>query len=158
MRRVLRRGDRELTVRWADPIVDQTRIDLFNSHRNGQDLGRDDHPVDAASYHSFLVDSCCHTRELSIRLDGRLIGIAIVDIGQTSLSAVYTHFHPDASRYSIGTYAILKQIEYATERNMQWVYLGMYVADNPHLNYKSRFTPQQRLIAGTWTDIPQSSP
>lgn len=152
-RRVLHKADRDLTIKWADPIADPDRVELFNSHRRGRDLGQSDSPVTLESYHSFLVDSCCQTMELSMRLAGELVGIAIIDVGQKSLSAVYTHFHPGASQYSIGTYAILKQILWAAERNFDWVYLGMFVEDNLHLNYKSRFTPQQRLIQGEWTEF-----
>ena len=152
-RRVLRRGESHLCDQWAPPSVDSDRVALFNTHRDSRQLGGDDRcPVTPTSYRSFLVDSCCDTLELSMRCrrDGRLLGIAIVDVGRTSLSAVYTHFHPDASRLSIGTYAILRQIQWAADRQMRWVYLGMYVADNPHLNYKARFTPQERLIDGRW--------
>ena len=81
--------------------------------------------------------------------------ISIVDIGRTSTSAVYTHFDPRASRYSLGTYAILRQIEWARENGRQYVYLGMFVADNQHLNYKARFLPQQRLIEGRWYEFNQ---
>lgn len=156
-RRVLAKGDRDLTIRWADPVAQPDRVRLFNAHRSGRDLGKNDSPVTLESYHSFLVDSCCHTKELSIRLNDELVGIAIVDVGDESLSAVYTHFDPKVEKYSIGTYAILKQIAWAAERDFKWVYLGMYVAQNNHLNYKARFSPQQRLIQGTWVDFPSPS-
>ncbi|HBJ33240.1 MAG TPA: arginyltransferase, partial [Planctomycetaceae bacterium] len=63
---------------------------------------------------------------------------------------VYTHFDPDYSKYSLGTYAILRQIAWAQQTRRQYVYLGMYVQENSHLNYKSRFIVQQRLIRGEW--------
>ena len=66
------------------------------------------------------------------------------------MSAVYNFFDPQYSRLSIGTYSILKQIEFAQKTNRQFVYLGLYVQQNQHLNYKARFTPQERLIDGRW--------
>ena len=156
-RRVLRRGDEALHLCWSTPTVDDQRVALFNAHRDGRRLGGEGRdPVTPSSYRGFLVDSCCDTIELAMRCktDDRLLGIAVIDVGRTSISAVYTHFHPDASQLSLGTYAILKQIQWAAENQMQWVYLGMYVADNPHLNYKARFAPQQRLIDGQWTCFP----
>ncbi|MEM9587021.1 MAG: arginyltransferase, partial [Planctomycetota bacterium] len=87
---------------------------------------------------------------------GRLIGVAIVDAGQSSLSAVYTYFDPLVNKYSVGTYAILTQLQWAIDHDYQWLYLGMYVADNSHLNYKARFRPQQRLIEGEWQRIEQA--
>ena len=148
MRRVINRGDRELTWRWGAPQVDAKRIWLFNQHRIERGLG--DGAIDAEAYRSFLSDTCCETSELAIYLGEELVAVSIVDIGRTSTSAVYTHFDPQASRYSLGTYAILKQIDWARENGRQYVYLGMYVAANQHLNYKARFLPQQRLIDGHW--------
>ena len=155
MRRVLKRGDRDLSITWAAPVITQPRIDMFNRHRGERSLGNGER-VDASSYGAFLVDSCCDTQELSVFLQDQLIAVAVIDVGETSISAVYTHFDPDHARYSLGTYAILKQIQWAQEMGRTYVYLGMYVADNSHLNYKARFGPQQRLCDGQWTDIQQA--
>ncbi len=152
MKRVLQRGDRDLICQWGPAQVDQQRVLMFNDHRAVRNLGQGI-PVDVMSYRSFLGDSCCHTTELSVYLRDDIVAISIMDVGETSTSAVYTHFAPAASRYSLGTYAILKQIEWAIASGRQFVYLGMYVADNQHLNYKARFLPQQRLCDGTWVEL-----
>jgi len=149
-RRVLKRGDAELETSFGPMTCDEQRIDLFNRHRRFRSLDRGDDPVEELSYRAFLVDSCCDSLEMTIRLDGRLVAVAVLDIGRDSLSAVYTHFDPDLARYSLGTYAVLKQIRFAETSKRPFVYLGMYVASNSHLNYKSRFLPQQRMSEGTW--------
>jgi arginine-tRNA-protein transferase len=152
MNRVLKRGDRDLHCQWGPPQVDEERVRLFNEHRIARDLG-DGSPVDADSYRSFLGDSCCNTVELSISMRGALVAVAIMDVGAASTSAVYTHFDPLARRYSLGTYAVLKEINWAIATKRQYVYLGMYVADNHHLNYKARYSPQQRLYDDRWIDF-----
>ncbi len=157
MRRVLRRGDRHLRCRWGEPTVDVARLELFNEHRNQRGLDVGGEPIDADAYRSFLVDTCCQSKELAIFIDNHLVTIAIVDVGQQSISAVYTHFSPLAGRFSLGTYAILKQIQWARQTDRRYVYLGMYVAENRHLNYKARFMPQQRLIDQRWTDFDEKS-
>jgi arginyl-tRNA--protein-N-Asp/Glu arginylyltransferase len=151
--RVLRRGDAELRIELGPTRCDPARVELFNRHRSQRDLDRGDGPIDAMGYRAFLVDSCCPSLELAIYRSQRLISVTVIDVGERSLSAVYTHFDPDFSRYSLGTYAVLKQIEYAVKTERPYVYLGMYVAQNRHLNYKARFVPQQRLIAGVWHDF-----
>lgn len=153
MRRVLKRGDAALTMRVGPMQSDRSRVDLFNLHRLGRNLAREEEPVDEEGYRSFLVESCCDTVELSFWLDDRLVAVAIVDQTTHSLSAVYTYFDPTLSRFSLGTYAILKQFERVSQWGMTYLYLGMYVATNIHLNYKSRFMPQQRLIDGQWCDF-----
>lgn len=149
-RRVLRRGDRQLEAAWGEPQADQDRVALFNQHRQQRGLEVHDEQVDLEAYRSFLVDTCLRTDELAIRRDGQLVAVAIIDVGDQSLSAVYTFFDPASARLSLGTYAILKQIQRAERESRRYVYLGMHVAANPHLNYKARFLPQQRLIRGRW--------
>lgn len=150
LRRVLNRGRRDLVMRWGKVKIDSQRIWLFNQHREARGLSLRDGPVDAEAYRSFLVETCCLSRELAIYRNDELIAVSIIDVGRDSTSAVYTHFDPAAGRYSLGTLAVLEQIEWARESGRRWVYLGMYVASNPHLNYKARFTPQQRLQHGKW--------
>ncbi len=150
LQRVLKRGDRDLNIKWSSPSVDHQRVHLFNRHRHERSLGIRDDRIDAESYRSFLVDSCCDTQELAIRHGNSLVAVSTVDVGRDSVSAVYTFFDPDYSRYSLGTYAILKQIQWCLAHARRFVYLGMYVENNQHLNYKARFVPQQRLRGSQW--------
>lgn len=156
-KRILKRAEKELTLAWRYPTVDPDRVRLYNEHRDGRSLGPsgsngNNPPVDASDYESFLIDTCWPSLELEIKRDDQLIAISIMDVGQQSVSAVYTHFDPVVAKYSLGTLAVLQQIRWAEKYDRRWVYLGLYVASNPHLNYKSRFVPQQRLIGGTWVD------
>lgn len=149
-RRVLRRGNRELNCRWGPPQADHRRVALFNEHRQQRGLEVTDNEVDIESYRSFLVDTCTRTEELAMEHQGRLVAVAVVDVGQETFSAVYSYFDPAVGRLCLGTYAILKQIERAQQENRRYVYLGMHVAANDHLNYKARFRPQQRFVLGRW--------
>lgn len=156
-KRVLNRAEKHIDMRWQSPQCDADRLRLYNKHREGRNLGTSP-PIDADDYRSFLLNSCFETLELEMRVDGELIGISIMDVGQTSISAVYTHFDPNAARFSPGTLAVLKQIQWAQNHHRRWAYLGLYVASNPHLNYKARFQPQERRINDIWVSIDESRP
>ncbi len=151
-RRVLKRGDQELRADIGVPQCDAQRVLLFNQHRCQRSLARGEDWVDEEGYRAFLVESCCDTFELSFYREDQLIAVSIIDQARQSLSAVYTYFDPEMARYGLGTYSILKQIELAIQTKRQFLYLGMYVAANSHLNYKARFLPQQRLVNEHWTD------
>jgi leucyl-tRNA---protein transferase len=153
MQRVAKRGEQDLTWHWGPPQVDEHRIQLFNLHRQLRNLDHGGSGINADSYRAFLTDTCCQTLELSMFRNQRLLGVSIVDLGAASTSAVYTFFDPSEHRYSPGTFAILRQIAWAKQTGREYVYLGMYVAANRHLNYKARFAPQQRLIDGNWVDF-----
>ncbi|QDV70583.1 arginyl-tRNA-protein transferase [Rosistilla carotiformis] len=149
-RRILKRGDRDLQVRIASPTVDPARVAMFNQHRSARQLGLSERELDSQEYTGFLVETICETQELSFWKEDQLVAVATTDFGRDSLSLVYCFFDPQFSRYSLGTYSILKNFELAMQSNRRWVYLGMYVASNSHLNYKARFKPQQRLHQKDW--------
>jgi arginine-tRNA-protein transferase len=150
-RRVLNRGDRSLAVQISRPRLDEDRLALFNLHRSQRGLGDSETEYYATDYENFLIRTCCsETLELSFWHEDQLIAVSIVDCGKQSLSAVYTYFDPAYARFSLGTYAILKLLQFAKSTHRIYVYLGMYVAQNAHLNYKARFTPQERFVDGRW--------
>lgn len=154
-RRILRQGDRLLTVELGPPVLSKSRVDLYERHLNGRGLANSDHtPMTLARYRGFIVDRFCDTFELRFYLDTELVAVAITDRGEHSLSAHYTFFSPDHPRLSLGTYAILKQLEVARQRGMRYLYLGLFIARNEHMRYKGRYRPHERLISGTWTRFP----
>ena len=154
MRRVLNRGDRLLRTEVGSPDFSEERLELFNRHRMQRGLEQGDGEYAPYDYQGFLVSTCCEsTYELRFSLDGVLVGLSVIDLGATGISAVYTYFEPDQSKLSLGTYSVLKQIQLARTMDLKWVYLGLYVRENSHLNYKSRFLPQERYIRGEWIEF-----
>lgn len=153
-RRIRNRGDKVLEVALTPASSTPEKLSLFNAHREARGLASDDTMYGLDDYESFLVESCCeHTLEMQFRLHGELVAVSVIDCAKNSVSAVYTYFNPLHSKLSLGTYAILKQIDFCKQTQRQFVYLGMYVAANRHLNYKGRFRPQQRWIQRNWVDI-----
>jgi arginine-tRNA-protein transferase len=152
-RREARRGDALLTVQIGEPQIDSRRVDLFNKHRDLRQLTQSDEPIEHESYADFLVHSCCETWELSYWRQRRLVAVAIVDAGRTSLSAVYCYYDPDFQGVSLGTYSILRQVQLCRDVSRQYLYLGFFIAQSPHMSYKGRFHPHQRRIAGQWREF-----
>src|SRR5262245_14874048 len=152
-RRMQRRGDELLIVKTGAPIVDRSRVRLFNLHRDGRGLAADDWPLDEHSYAEFLTDTCCDTLELSYSHNNSLVAVAIADAGRDSLSAVYCFFDPTFKLLSLGTYSILRQVEFCRATRRRYLYLGFYIAESPHMVYKAHFRPHQRLIDAKWADF-----
>ncbi|QDU97913.1 arginyltransferase [Lignipirellula cremea] len=158
MRRVKRQGDRLLRTVISEPTVDQQRIDLFNKHRTGRGLSHEQPAVDALGYEMFLTETCCDTIEMAYYLDEELVGVAICDHGQESISAVYCYYDPDYSRLSLGVYSVMKQIEQCRLWGAQYLYLGLYIAESPHMSYKSRYQPHELLVKGKWVRSDAAAP
>ena len=149
-RRAKARGDRLLRVKMGQPDVDPERLALFHAHGALRGLRPPGEYIGSEGYSRFLTDTCADTVELSFYLDGRLVAVAITDVAADGLSAVYTYYNPALKNLSLGVYAILHQIDVCRAQSKPWLYLGLYVADNAHMNYKRRYLPQERRIDGTW--------
>jgi len=149
-RRVLRRGAEQLSVEIGPPVVTRERVTLYNRHKRVRGLLREDGALSAAGYEAFLVDSCCETFEIRYRAAGRLAGIAIVDRGERSLSAVYTYYDPAFEHLSPGVFSILTQIELCRSAGLPYLYLGLYIAECPRMVYKAGYLPHERLVDGRW--------
>ena len=72
-----------------------------------------------------------------------------------SLSAVYTFFTAQHPSRSLGTFAILAQIEHARRAGLEFVYLGFWLDGHPKMHYKQTFRPIQMLVDRDWQDFAQ---
>lgn len=149
-RRVLRHGDASMQTKVGSPTVTLDRVVLYNRHKVGRGLLFGNDLIDSSGYIQFLVESCVESIEISYRMKGKLVGVAVADRASDSLSAVYCYYDPRYSRWSPGVFSILKQIELCREWGLRHLYLGLYVAGSRTMEYKSFYLPHERLINGAW--------
>jgi arginyl-tRNA--protein-N-Asp/Glu arginylyltransferase len=153
-RRTLRLGDATFRLEVGRPVADEQRAALYARHKWGRGLTTNDdqeETTDVETYAAFLVETCCESVEFALYHGDTLVSVAVADRGDRSLSAVYCCFDPAYERYSPGTYTILKQWQYAVSEGLEFLYLGLYVANSAHLSYKASFRPHERRIGGVWT-------
>jgi leucyl-tRNA---protein transferase len=153
-RREWRKGTGLLRVKIGPPVVDEDRVRLFNMHQRVRRLKEHEEDlVDEDSYRQFLTSSCCRTLEFGYYHNQELVAVAIADVGAASLSAVYCFYNTHFRGVSLGTYSVLRQVEFCRQRSLRFLYLGFYIAESPHMAYKARFHPHQRLVGGQWRDF-----
>lgn len=145
--------NRDLTVRASDDRFDAEHFMLYRRYISARHPGSSmDNPCEE-QYREFLSCSWGHTIFFEFRSENQLVAVAVSDVLDDGLSAVYTFFDPALSKRSLGSFAILWQIEEARRRNMQWLYLGYWIEASPKMQYKADYRPQQRLIEGRWRDF-----
>jgi arginine-tRNA-protein transferase len=76
--------------------------------------------------------------------------VSVVDRVEDGLSAVYTFFDPEREKQSLGTYAVLWQIEAARRLALPYVYLGYWIAASRKMAYKANYKPLEGLVNGEW--------
>ncbi|WP_404402788.1 arginyltransferase [Idiomarina seosinensis] len=89
--------------------------------------------------------------------DQNLVMVSVIDAVPDALSAMYTFFHPQLAARSLGTYAILQLIDLCQQRNKDYLYLGYQIDECQKMNYKARFTPNERLIGNHWQKAVKST-
>jgi len=79
-----------------------------------------------------------------------LKAVALTDILSNGLSMVYSFFDTDPKYKSLGTYMILDHVKRARKMGLPYVYMGYWVDGSPKMQYKTRFKPQEHLLATGW--------
>ncbi|HEX2082578.1 MAG TPA: arginyltransferase [Xanthomonadaceae bacterium] len=120
---------------------------LRSRHSGG---GMDDHG--APEFEQFLIGSWSEGRFLELRQHGshKLLGVAVTDLIDDALSAVYTFYEPEEAVRGLGTFAILQQIEWARREARSHLYLGYWIAGHGKMDYKRRFRPLEGFDGRRW--------
>lgn len=157
-RRSVRRNE-DVSVQIGPVSCTPEHLDLYNRHKFGRGLSRSGQELTEGQYRQWLVDSCVESVELRYLVGERLIGVSVLDLGATSVSSVYHYYDPDEGRRSLGVYSVLWEIAWAHSVGMQWYYLGYYVRDCDHLNYKARYLPNEiKTDTGWMRTAPDAGP
>lgn len=101
-------------------------------------------------YISFLSSTWCNTFFVEFTCNNQLACVAVVDLLDNALSAVYTFFDPQFATRSLGVYAVLWQIQHAKSLGLDWLYLGYWVENCQKMSYKINFQPLQGLVDNQW--------
>lgn len=109
--------------------------------------------VESSATHSDPTTSYGTFHQL-YRVDGRLVGVGVIDILPSGLSSVYFFYDPAFRRVSLGKYSAMKEIEYCRNRNVSFYYMGFYVHTCNKMNYKGEFAPSELLCPTTFRWFP----
>lgn len=153
-RRCLRRNA-DLSVVECMAGYNAERHTLYQHYLRRRHAGGGMDEADASDFRRFLTAPWSPTLFLEFRRGNRLLGVAVTDVCLTGLSAVYTFFDPDEGARSLGTFAILQQVDLARRRGIPWLYLGFWIEGHPKMDYKRRFRPLEVRTAGGWARLPQ---
>jgi len=107
-------------------------------------------PANVAQYETFTKSNV--SEQLFIETwDGELlISVAVTDILNDALSAVYTFYHPDYRSKGLGVFSILNQIKLSCKYSKRFLYLGYQIDSCQKMNYKNKYFPYQELIDNSW--------
>jgi len=147
-RRALRRCQ-DIEVQIGTPRFSREKFRMYLEHKDRFHSLQDDVEDEQNFRLSFYVNTQ-YGIEFEYYMDGNLVGVALGDYTEKTFSAIYTFYTAAAAKKSLGTYSVLKQIEFSRLKGIRYFYLGYYIAGNSSLNYKSNFRPSEVYIDGQW--------
>lgn len=107
-------------------------------------------------YTGFFITSMTHCFEIRYRIDGQLLGVAIVDGSKAWLNAVYFFFNPDQAWRSPGTLNILYLIDFCRNQRIDPLYLGYWIDKVRAMRYKTAFKPHELYLDEKWVKMDRS--
>ncbi len=129
--------------------LNENWFDLYQAYITARHQNGSMYPANRTTFLDFISSNWLKPHFLHLYQDEELIAIAVTDVLPNAMSALYTFYQPDHP-LSLGTLAVLIQIQQCQLANKQWLYLGYQVDDCPAMNYKVRFQQHQRLVNQRW--------
>ncbi|WP_428772802.1 arginyltransferase [Vibrio sp.] len=131
------------------PELDSDWFALYSRYINARHQNGSMYPPKKDEFYQFSHCNWLNTQFLHIYDQQTLVAVAVTDVMEHSASAFYTFYDPDIP-LSLGTLAVLFQLEYCREHSKHWLYLGYQIDECPAMNYKVRFHRHQRLVNQRW--------
>jgi arginine-tRNA-protein transferase len=147
-RRAGKANEGKFRLEIGTPAVSLTKLALHDKFHRYQSFKKGwalHEPKDTDSYAGSFVHNPFSVREWCYYLEDRLVGVGYVDELPESLSAIYFFYDPAERQRSLGTWNVLKIIEYARAHGQAHIYLGYYVKGCRSLEYKANFRPNEML-------------
>lgn len=149
-----RNSDLQLTT---TAVIDRDQhYALFERYIAGRHRDGDMYPASRAQFEDFLGSGSQATHYLEMWLDQRLVGCAVTDRYPHGLSAIYTYYEPSLAARGLGTLAILAQLQLARRWQLDYLYLGYWIAASSKMAYKVSFKPLEYFDGQSWSPEPPS--
>ncbi|HHM06498.1 MAG TPA: arginyltransferase [Gammaproteobacteria bacterium] len=147
------RRNQDLRTLTVEAGFDPRHFALYRRYLAARHPHSDMNGGDPDQYRHFLLSSWCDTRFVEFRLGRILLAVAVVDRLTDGLSAVYTFYEPGHPKRSLGTYAVLWEIEEVRRLGLSSLYLGYWIPECPTMRYKSDFRPAHIHRKNRWMPL-----
>jgi arginyl-tRNA--protein-N-Asp/Glu arginylyltransferase len=146
-------GNQDIQVQRVSSIDSDDYFDLYRRYIEARHKDGDMYPPSREQYESFLSAEWGVTIYYRMLLDGQLVGVAVADQLDDGLSAIYTFFEPDLHSRSLGTFAVLWQIQAAKDLGLDYLYLGYWIKQCQKMAYKIQYRPLELFVNGQWVEL-----
>lgn len=143
--------NKDLTAIAVPPQFTDEYYELYANYINTRHSDGDMYPPTPEQFSAFLIEGgqqgCFYEFRDS---QGKLVALAVTDYLTQGLSAIYTFFDPEESHRSLGSYAILWQLQEVKRLELEYLYLGYWIRECQKMSYKVAYNPLEMLLHGQW--------
>lgn len=146
-RKILNKNN-DIKIKLSKPSISIEHMELFEKyHRFRKETrGWSEKNTSPDDYYSSFIDG--HEEfghEMQYFFDNKLIAIGLIDILKESTSSVYFYYDPEWQKKSLGTFSLLKEIEFSKQQNKKYTHMGYWIKENQSMEYKANFKPHELL-------------
>lgn len=137
------------TIAIQRPMLTKRHLELYDRYHRvmSEKKGWEYSPITPESYYEMFIEGAGEFGyEFAYYREDQLVGVALVDILERSISAVYCFYDHEYGELSLGIFSILKQLELAQKLGIAHFYPGYWIKDHASMGYKERFAPYERLL------------
>ena len=153
LRRLKSRNDRRLTYHIGKAVVTPYREEMFQQFRVFF-KGEFYESLQSAlfCYQQKNKETIFDSMEITFYYEGKLIGYSYFDVGENSVASILNIYDFYHTRFSLGMYAILLQLEWCQQNGIKYYYPGYAMPENPRFDYKLRIKGVDYLdqTSGLW--------
>jgi arginine-tRNA-protein transferase len=136
-RKLLAKNRKRFTHQVCELDLDQEILDLYEDYRTHCFKGNLNGELSEWLEGSFDM-KLFNTKIIKFYDGERLIAASFVDIGLDSMASIMGIYHPDYSKYSLGVYSMLVEVECAKEMELDYYYPGYILSASPRFEYKKK--------------------
>lgn len=152
LRKIIHKNDSVFRWVMCPAEVDEDAENLYKQQK--KDFQAFIYPsLEEALFSSRKVNSF-KTYSIRVYDEERLIAISFFDVGVNSMASLLGLYDKRYTKFSLGNYTILKELEIAQRLDLSYYYPGYVLSDLKVFSYKLRFGNFQfKSIEGKWKDI-----
>lgn len=142
--------NKDLVVNVKDAVFNDEHYKLYRRYMQGRHAGGGMDNDEPDSYESLIKADWSTSKLLEFRLENKLMMVAVIDIFDDGVSAVYTYFDPEFSSRGLGVFGVLSEIEYVKSLHFDWLYLGYWNPKTNKMSYKVNYQPMEFFDGQNW--------
>lgn len=135
-------------IRLSRAGVSPEHIALYNAYHADMHERRGWRPQETTldEYASaFLAGDAPFAHELQYLVDGRLVGVGLIDLTPAGMSSVYFYHDPALRAAALGVFSMLCEVDLCRRLGIAFLYLGYWIERCPSMAYKADYRPHEVL-------------